>query len=91
MSAHPEWHRLIRPCTHCPHPDLCTREQSCRATWDTTTRHTTTTTERAHAEQHTCPACEAPPGHPCHNLRTGKPLTRQPAHQARIHNPEATR
>lgn len=90
MTAAPGYHQLINPCTHCPMPDLCTTEGSCRATWDSRVRDTTNTAERADAETRPCPDCHAQAGQPCRNLRTGQPLGRQPAHQSRIQPREAT-
>jgi hypothetical protein len=90
MTAAPGYHQLIKPCTHCPSQDRCRTEGSCRATWDSRIRDVTAAAEREHAERVSCPDCGAQPGQPCRNLRTGEPLTRQPAHQARITTTEAT-
>jgi hypothetical protein len=39
--------------------------------------------ERAHAERHPCPYCDAPAGTRCLNSKTDQPLECQPAHWSR--------
>ena len=40
--------------------------------------------ERHDAETETCPTCRARPAQTCLNVHTGRPLSWQPAHLARI-------
>ena len=40
--------------------------------------------ERAEAEKHPCPECEAGVGETCRNVHDGQPLERLPAHWRRL-------